>query len=253
LVQFTSHPLVGVGTHNYEATYYQLREKSVGYVRQPHNLPLEVLGERIVVGGLLFFGVLATCLGTGLWRRFRGLSSEGEAQVGAMVAAITYWFVHSSAQWFWQQPAVTLPAVVYLAMLVGPWQRVEAAPLRWPLRLVGTGVSLLAVVVIAPLYTADRYRAQSYATENPWEVLESVERAQRFNPVDSQLQQREAELAIQIGAWPRVVRAYGEAIRLNPEHYAPHVLVARFYALRRNRRDRGSHLLISGSIGPQPA
>ncbi len=227
---FASHPFLGVGTHNYEATYYQLRERSVGYVRQPHMLPLEVLSERGIVGGILFFGFLATCLGAGLWMRFRRLSSEGKAQVGAMVAAITYWFVHSSAEWFWQLPAVTVPAVVYLAMLVGPWQRVEAALLRWPLRVVGAGVALLAVVAVAPLYAADRYLAQSYATENPWESLESVESAQRFNPVDVHLQQREAELAIQIGAWPRVVRAYGEAIRLNPEHYAPHLLLARFYA-----------------------
>ena len=97
--------------------------------------------------------------------------------------------------------------------------------------MVGIGVPLLAVVVVAPLYTADRYLAQSYATENPWEALETVESAQRFNPVDSQLQQREAELVIQIGAWPRIMRAYGEAIQLNPEHYAPRVLLAQFYAV----------------------
>src|SRR5215218_8161633 len=43
---FVSRPLLGIGTHNYEATYYQLREKDVDYVRQPHTLPLEVLAER---------------------------------------------------------------------------------------------------------------------------------------------------------------------------------------------------------------
>jgi hypothetical protein len=240
---FASHPLFRVGTHNYEATYYQLREKTVGYVRQPHILPLEVLSERGIVGGILFFGFLATCLGAGLWMRFRHLSSEGKAQVGAMVAAITYWFVHSSAEWFWQLPAVTLPAVVYLAMLVGPWRRVKAAPLRWPLRLVGIGAPLVAVVVVVPLYAADRcLLAQSYATENPWEALETVESAQRVNPVDPQLQQREAELAIQIGAWPRVMRAYAEAIRLNPEHY--YATSTPGAVLRRSRRYRGSHLLV---------
>jgi hypothetical protein len=67
-----------------------------------------VLSERGLVGGILFFGFLATCLGTGLVRRFAQLSSEGKAQVGAMVAAVAYWFVHSSAEWFWQITAVTL-------------------------------------------------------------------------------------------------------------------------------------------------
>src|SRR5215218_6395265 len=120
---FASHPLLGIGTHNYEATYYQLREKDIGYIRQPHTLPLEVLSERGLVGGALLFGFLITCMGTGLWQRFKNLGSEGNAQVGAMVAAVTYWFVHSSAEWFWQIPAITLPIMVYLAMLVGPWRR----------------------------------------------------------------------------------------------------------------------------------
>ena len=43
------------------------------------------------------------------------------------------------------------------------------------------------------------------------------------------LQQREAELAIQIGYWPRVEKSYGDAMRLNPEYYAPCTLLARFY------------------------
>jgi len=228
---FAANPLLGVGTHNYEATYYQLRERSAGDVRQPHNLPLEVLAERGLVGGILFFGFLATCLGTGVMRRFAQLNSEGKAQIGAMIAAVAYWFVHSSAEWFWQMPAVTLPAVVYLALLVGPWRRVEAPPPRWPARAVGVGVAALAVAAIVPLYTADRYLAQSFATvsTNPWVALEAVENAQRFNPVDPWLGQREGRLKELIGDWPRAEEAYREAIRENPEHFAPFVLLARFY------------------------
>ncbi len=226
---FTSHPLLGIGTHNYEATYYQLREKDISYVRQPHMLPLEVLSERGAFGGVLFFGFLAACLGAGLWERFRHLGSEGKAQVGAMTAAVTYWFVHSSAEWFWQLPAVTLPAIVYLAMLVGPWQRVEAAPLRWPLRAVGAGVAVLALVAVAPLYVADRYLAQSKAATNPEEALAAVERAQLFNPVDPWLPLREAELAARIGDRSHAESAFGEAVRLNPEHYVPYLLQAKLY------------------------
>src|SRR5215218_249740 len=132
---FSSHPLLGVGTQNYEATYYQLREKDVGWVRKPHILPLEVLSERGIIGGVLFFGFLATCLIAGLSARFGRLDPEGKGQVGAMVAAVTYWFVHSSAEWFWQLPAVTLPAIIYLALLVGPWQLRRSRIPQWPLRL----------------------------------------------------------------------------------------------------------------------
>jgi cytochrome c-type biogenesis protein CcmH/NrfG len=228
---FASHPLLGVGTRNYEATYYRLRvqEHRELYVRQPHSLPLEVLAERGLIGGILFFGFLATCLGASLWRRFRDLDSDDKAQVGALTAALTYWFVHSTLEWFWQLPAVTLPAMVYLAMLVGPWQRVEAAPARWPLRAIGAGVAVFAIVVVAPLYVADRYLAQSYASTTPEETLVAVERAQRLNPVSPELLEREGELATAAGDWDRAERAYEEATRLNPEHYFPYVLLARYY------------------------
>lgn len=264
---FVSHPLLGVGTQNYEATYFRLREKDAGYARQPHSLPLEVLAERGVVGGALFFGFLATCLGAGLWERFRHLGSEGKAQVGAMTAAVTYWFVHSSAEWFWQLPAVTLPAMVYLAMLVGPWRRIESAPLRWPLRAVGAGVALLAGTAIAPLYAADRYVAQSYSTTNQSEALSAVERGQRLNPVNPELPEREAELAMQIGDWDQAEEAYHRVIQLNPEHYAPYGELAKIYeqggdlagalssyqdALAINPLDDELNSLMIGQVGQVP-
>lgn len=230
---FASHPLLGVGTHNYEATYYQMRERNVGFARQPHMLPLEVFSERGVVGGVLFFGFLGTCLAAGLWQRFKYLKAEGKALAGATIAALAYWFAHSSAEWFWQIPAVTLPAMIYLAMLVAPWnERGETAPARRPLRTAFASAAVLAVVVVAPLFISDRYLARSFATENPWAALEDVQSARMFNPVNPQPVQREAELRLQIGDWPRVEQAYDEAIELNPEHYAPYALLARFYEQR---------------------
>ncbi len=50
---FVRNPVLGVGTHNYEATYYRLREERAGYVRQPHSLPLEALAERGLVLSLI--------------------------------------------------------------------------------------------------------------------------------------------------------------------------------------------------------
>jgi O-antigen ligase len=231
---FAAHPLLGVGTHNYEATYYQLREQPVGYIRQPHSLPLEVLSERGIVGGVLFFGFLATCLAAGLRRRFRNLGAEGKAQVGAMVAAVSYWFVHSSAEWFWQMPAVTLPIIIYLALLVVSWHQVEEAPqARWPGRAVGAGVAMLVIIAIVPLYATERYLVQSrdalITMNNPWVALEAVESAQWFNPVNPQLAQREGRLRTLIGDWPQAEEAYREAIRENPEHYVPYVFLARLH------------------------
>jgi hypothetical protein len=226
---FASNPVLGVGTHNYEATYYKLRESTVGWVRQPHSLPLEIVAERGIVGGLLFFGALGACLAAGLRSRLGRLGSEGRTQAGAMMACVAYWFVHSSAEWFWQIPAVTLPAVVYLAVLATPWWRPETGLLRWPARAGLAAAAVLAFVAVAPLYASQLYLDRSEAASNPWLAIQQVERAQTVNPVDPRLPQREAELRTQIGDWPRAVDAYERAISLNPEHYAPRFLLARFY------------------------
>ncbi len=224
---FVSHPVLGVGTNNYEATYYRLREQPhPRWVRQAHSLPLEVLSERGIVGGVLFFGFLATCLAAGLIKRLRDLNAEGKGQVGALIAAVTYWFVHSSADWFWQLPAITMPAMVYLAVLVAPWNRTTTAPTRRPLRVVGAGIAVAAVVAVVPLYVADLHLQRSEATENRQVALQTLSKAQQANPLDPRLPQREAELALRTGDTARAEDAYRRAIGLNPEHFAPYYLLA---------------------------
>jgi hypothetical protein len=59
-----------------------------------------------------------------------------------------------------------------------------------------------------------------------------VERARRFNPVSPDIAQREADLAVQLGEWERAEGALREAIRLNPDHFAPRAILASFYVQR---------------------
>ena len=235
---FTDHPLLGVGTQNYEATYYRLRDHDTESVRQPHMLPLEVLAERGAVGGALFFGFLAVCVGGGLWRRFGNMRAEGKAQVGALVAAVTYWFVHASAEWFWQLPAVTLPAVIYLALLASPWRWVTPEPgspsgfAGWPLRAAGIGVAVLAVAVVVPLYAANYYLEKSYSSGNPVKAMAAVSEAGKLNPLNAEISERQAELALEKGNWDQVERSYKREIKLNPDNYAPYMYMAAFYERR---------------------
>jgi hypothetical protein len=193
-------------------------------------LALEVLAERGIVGGALLLGFLGICVGVGLRERFGRLSAEAKAQVAALVASIAYWFVHSSAEWFWQIPAVTLPAVLYLAVLVAPWRRRSGSPLAgWPARIAGVAAIALVFAAISPLYAADRYLARSYEAISPEEAIASVERAERINPLDPVAHRREAELAAGVGDREREQEALAEAARLDPEHYAAYALFADSY------------------------
>jgi tetratricopeptide (TPR) repeat protein len=226
---FVSHPVLGVGTSNFEATYYRQRAPgSPSPVRQPHMLALEVLSERGIVGGTLFFGFLSVCVVAGLRERLRRLSPEGKAEVGALAAAVAYWLVHSSAEWFWQLPAVTLPAMIYLALLASSGRELSESTLPGrSLWLVGALAAVLAALI--PLYAADRFLTQSYETANPRAALTAVERAERLDPLDPLARRREAELSLRTGDRERAERALGEAVRLDPEHYAPYALLGAFY------------------------
>ncbi len=231
---FAANPVLGVGTHNYEATYYQSRDSIVGWVRQPHILPLEVLSERGVVGGLFFFGFLGVCVAAGLWKHLSDLNSEGKAQVGAVLAAVVYWLTHSSIEWFWQMPAVTIPAMIYLAMLVAPWEGLREgenafAPSARPLKLAGVGLAVLTFATVEPLYAADRLQENAEAEENPWLALRRLERAQTINPLDPNLARLEGDLALQVGDVPRATQSYARTIHLNPEHYAPYAVLGGLY------------------------
>lgn len=229
---FFENPVAGVGTHNWEAFYYNERDRVAGHVRQPHILPLEILAEKGIIGGLLFAGFIGVCVFAGLRQRFGQLNSEAKAQIGATLAAVSYWFVHSGAEWFWQLPAITLPVFVYLAMLVTPWRRRETQPLRWPVRAAALVVGLVAIAAIAPLFISNVYLQRSYDAGDTAEALEYTERAQTFNPLDPEIYIREAELAIEAGQWDRVVDSYRTAIRRNPRHYETYMFLGDFYQRR---------------------
>lgn len=91
---------------------------------------------------------------------------------------------------------------------------------------------MLAAAVVAPLYVADHYLAQSFEAPTPEKALVAVESAQLFNPLTPRLPQREADLAVEIEDWDRAEDAYDRMISANPEHYAPYVFMANFHERR---------------------
>jgi tetratricopeptide (TPR) repeat protein len=109
---------------------------------------------------------------------------------------------------------------------------------------------VIAVAIVAPLYLADHYLGRSYAAATPAGGLVEAERAQGFNPLDSRLPQREAELAMEAGDWERVEKSYGRAIRLNPEHYAPRMFLATFHERRGEPDKADPHYREASKLNP---
>jgi O-antigen ligase len=109
---FADSPLQGVGSGGFRTVW--LRERPVaGYALEVHSLPLEMAVELGLVG-LLGFGVFLGGLGAAAARALR----RGRLAAAGPVAAGVVFLLHSTIDWDWQIPAVTLPAIILSAGLV---------------------------------------------------------------------------------------------------------------------------------------
>jgi O-antigen ligase len=110
-------PLGGWGAGSFPVTHKLYRHVELG-VAQPHNVPLQFLAETGLVGalivmsgvGLLFWAALA---------RVRSLAPGREREIAvALLAGAIAWLVHGLVDWDWDIPGVTVPALLFLGVLV---------------------------------------------------------------------------------------------------------------------------------------
>jgi tetratricopeptide (TPR) repeat protein len=110
------HPLAGVGAGGYDKPYFAQR-RTVEDIRQPHSLPLQVLAELGLAGGLLLAAGLVL-IAFGAWRRIR--AGLREPVVVAALGVVTAWFVHTSVDWMHLLPGLTGVALLGAAVLLRP-------------------------------------------------------------------------------------------------------------------------------------
>lgn len=114
---FAEDPLKGVGSGGFRTVW--LRERpGTGYALEVHSLPLEMAVELGLVGLLgfvLFIGGLAAAAR-------RALGSERVAATGPIAAGVVF-LLHSTIDWDWQLPAVTLPAIILFAAVIALSER----------------------------------------------------------------------------------------------------------------------------------
>ena len=214
--QFAEHPLTGVGSDNYIVGYLKHR-RTHEVSRYPESTELRTLSETGIVGAALFFGFL----GVSLWRAGRsGRRSPVPSTALACLVGCGYWLFHSSIDWFWEIPALTGPALAFLA--------IAGAPTRVPIRRARIAFSLRVAAVGLP---AAGIVAAATALAVPWVsyslIDEAVARgpgpraysllhtAADLNPFSEQPAIAEATLAAQAGDRVRERRALRQALSRN--------------------------------------
>ncbi|HVS84482.1 MAG TPA: O-antigen ligase family protein, partial [Gaiellaceae bacterium] len=84
---FTDHPALGTGAGTFHVTDLRLRQSSLVTTDEPHNTPLQMLGELGLPGLLLYLGAIAAAA-AGIVRARRAAAPEERAAVAALGLAL---------------------------------------------------------------------------------------------------------------------------------------------------------------------
>jgi len=125
---WSDRPLQGWGGGSSPVTHLMYRQVELD-VMQPHSVPLQFLSETGMIGTGLALGGLAFLLFAAL-ARVRAMTEGRERDIAvALFAGAVAWLVHGFVDFDWDIPGVTIPALLFLGVLVAiPVRRDDGAP-----------------------------------------------------------------------------------------------------------------------------
>jgi O-Antigen ligase len=222
--EFKAEPWRGLGAGNYTRRYF-LERRTDEDIRQPHSLPLQVLSELGVVGGLALLAFVGAVL-AGLWRIARrgrqllGLRMVAVAAGGAFVA----WLMHTSVDWLHIIPGVTGVALCAAAALLAPWSRRPPERRLGPWRVVAVLVAAVAIIAAADsvgrIAAADKYRidGRDKLRSDPVEALKLANRSLALNDQSLPAVVVKAAAYARLGDYRDARAALLDGIRLEPHN-----------------------------------
>ena len=223
-------PLYGVGAGSYGLSYYQQRRQDES-IRQPHSLPLQILAELGIVGGVLaLIALVATA--AAIVRHRRADVAAGVAGVG-MAAS---WATQTSLDWLYNLPGITCIAVVGIVAAIGP-RPFAALAGRRSRRLLLIGGALLLATCAASFgrhYSAHVYaeRARAALPADPVTALDQTRTSLQLNPFAAQTRYTRAAAYARLDDYARARESLMRAAAQEPLNYVPWALMGDLAARR---------------------
>ena len=205
---FTEHPLAGTGAGTFQLTDLRLRQSALVTTTEPHNTPLQFLGELGIVGLLLYLGA-AVAAAVGIVSAWRRASGEERAGVAALGLAVAAFFAHGVVDMDWNFVAVCGPFLLVAGLLLGRPARVaEGAPARRPL------VAAAAVLVaLAGVYSlAAPWLAQRELTTATTPA--QFRKAHSYDPLSTEILSDWATVEAARGRLARALKLYRDEVAL---------------------------------------
>ncbi len=199
LDSFLSHPLGGLGQDNF-ADYYLTRRRTSEEPAWTHSLEMRLLAHTGIIGTGLFVLFLVSAMIAALKARSAKPGIGATVTAAAMVPGMV-WLIHGSVDWFWEMPALTAPALGFLA-IAGALKSDPAtkAPVSAPLRRprlssggrrigavagVALGAVTMAVLGAGYLSVRETSLASDLAPTNPTAALRDLSAAASLNPLSA--------------------------------------------------------------------
>lgn len=231
-LQFRDAPLQGIGADNFAQDYVRER-KSDEEPLHPHSLEVAVLSQTGVVGALLFAGFFVAALAAA-FRARRAADPSAWPAATAGLAALGYWLVHGSVDWFWEFPGLGASALAWLGLAAavgrGP---APASPRvrRWRRRaLVGAlalGFGGAAASIVPPWLSAREVElAAATWRDDPERAFQRLDRARRLNPLAERPDLIAGAIASRLDDRPRMRSAFLNALERNPDNWYAHLELA---------------------------
>ena len=222
-------PIVGQGAGAHQFSY--TRERDVDLTsRDPHSVEMKMVSELGFIGLAMFAAVVIGAVAVSL--RARASGSAAAAVAGATLAAGTYWFVHTSIDWFWTYPAITAPVFALVGVTAGSALGAQRS-VRLGRGRIAVAIAVAAVAVaVVPLYLSERYVNDAYRTwgDDLQGAYSDLDRAQALDPFSDNAFIAEGAIARAAGDRQRAVDAFREAVGRTPDEWVTHFYLGRLLA-----------------------
>jgi hypothetical protein len=224
---FLTHPIGGLGQDNFD-NYYLTRRRTSEEPSWTHSLELRLLTHTGLVGFLLFAAFLIAAIVAAL--RGRARPGLGGAVAAAAVMPFVVWLIHGSVDWFWEFPALTGPALGFLAVagalgapeandVTAPRASPTARPVARVATLAASGLALLAAVVVLGfpyLSVREVSVASDLRQTDPMGALGNLDTAADLNPLSADPGRLGGTIALTAGQYASAQRRFDQAITRDP-------------------------------------
>jgi hypothetical protein len=219
---FTAHPAGGTGAGTFQLTDLRVHRSPLT-TEEPHNTPLQFLGELGIVGLLLYGGAAAAAAAAVVRARRRAAGAE-RAAVTALGIGLAAFLAHTVVDMDWNFVATCGPLLLVAGALAGrsPAPGAAVARVRRPLLAAGAVLfALAAFYSLAAPWLAQRQLASAASVAD-------VKRAHAWNPLSTRVLMIWA--AYEDADPLRALQLYQQAVSLEPQNSETWYALGGFYA-----------------------